>query len=364
MKLSEVIDNLTKLTSSLTRDEFIYDFLACFGTAKATIARLRSGGLNLAKKPGCTLLKTKIYFEPLKPGTASPMQAIEAARKDRQILTNKPRFLVATDFRMLTAVDTKRDELVEFPIAELHDQYAFFLPLAGMERTVFQAEVEADVKAAEHMAKLYDLIRADNPAKTREDRHALNVFLTRILFCYFAEDTGIFHDQLFTKSIDAYTQADGSDVAEFLGELFLVLNTEPKARRKTRPHLAEFPYVNGGLFNDTADRRSAVPHFSARSRQKLIELGMKSWKEINPDIFGSMFQGVVDDEKRAELGMHYTSVPNIMKVIRPLFLDALYEEFEKGKLSEECPEETPYANLSSAPFRPSVWLRQFSYHRV
>jgi hypothetical protein len=334
MTLSEIIASLTKLSSSIQPDAFIYDFLSAFGTPKATISRLKSGDLNLAKKDGCTLLKAKVYFEPLLPDllkSYTPAEAIHSAQRTWQIMGNKPRFLIATDFQNLAAFDTRKNETVTFPIAELHDNYAFFLPLAGMERTVFQAETEADVKAAEHMAKLYDLIRADNPPKSREQRHALNVFLTRLLFCYFAEDTGIFPEQAFTEAVDAYTQVDGSDVANFLRELFVTLNTEPKARHKTKPHFKDFPYVNGDLFGDTLVSNSAVPVFSTKSRQRLIDLGTKSWKEINPDIFGSMFQGVVDDEKRAELGMHYTSVPNIMKVIRPLFLDELYEEFEKAK---------------------------------
>jgi hypothetical protein len=334
MTLSKIIANLAKLTDAIQPNEFIYDFLTAFGTPKATISRLKSGDLNLAKKDGCTLLKAKVYFEPLQPDllkSYTPAEAIQSAQRTRQIMGNKPRFLIATDFQNLAAFDTRKNETATFPIAELHDHYAFFLPLAGMERTVFQAETEADVKAAEHMAKLYDLIRADNPPKSREQRHALNVFLTRLLFCYFAEDTGIFPDQAFTEAIDAYTQVDGSDVTEFLRELFVTLNTEPKARHQTKPHFKIFPYVNGDLFGDTLASNSAVPVFSTKSRQRLIDLGTKSWKEINPDIFGSMFQGVVDDEKRAELGMHYTSVPNIMKVIRPLFLDELYEEFEKAK---------------------------------
>lgn len=336
--LAQVVDNITQLSAAVKPTKFIYDFLTCFGLPKATIARLKgAGGVNLAKKEGCTLLKTKVYFEPLRPNlrnVATPMQTIEAAQKDSRITANKPRFLIATDFKTLAAFDTKRKDTVEFPISDLHEHYTFFLPLAGMEKSTVHAEAEADVKAAENMAKLYDLIRADNPPKTREERHALNVFLTRLLFCYFAEDTGIFPDKSFTDAVESYTQTDGSDLAGFLQQLFLILNTETKARGKTPKHLAEFPYVNGGLFSDTHARQSAVPTFSAKSRQKLIELGTKSWKEINPDIFGSMFQGVVDDEKRAELGMHYTSVPNIMKVIRPLFLDDLYAEFEKAKGSE------------------------------
>lgn len=336
--LAQIVDNITQLSVVVKPAEFIYDFLTCFGLPKATIARLKgAGGVNLAKKEGCTLLKTKVYFEPLRPdllNAATPMQTIEAAQKDSRITANKPRFLIATDFKMLAAFDTKRKDSVEFPIGDLHEHYTFFLPLAGMEKSTVHAEAEADVKAAENMAKLYDLIRADNPPKTREERHALNVFLTRLLFCYFAEDTGIFPDKSFTSAVESYTQTDGSDLAGFLQQLFLTLNTETKARGKTPKHLVEFPYVNGGLFSDTHARQSDVPTFSAKSRQKLIELGAKSWKEINPDIFGSMFQGVVDDEKRSELGMHYTSVPNIMKVIRPLFQDDLYAEFEKAKGSE------------------------------
>ena len=329
--LSQIIDSITELSNDVKPDDFIYDFLACFGLPKATIARLKGGGLNVTKKPGCTLLKAKVYFEPLPPGLRTPQQAIAAAQKDSKISANKPRFLIATDFKTLAAFDTKRKDSVEFPIGDLHEHYTFFLPLAGMEKSTVHAEAEADVKAAENMAKLYDLIRADTPPTTREERHALNVFLTRLLFCYFAEDTGIFPDKSFTSAVESYTQPDGSDLSDFLRQLFLVLNTAPNPKAKPAKHFADFPYVNGGLFRDTLVRHSVVPSFSAKSRQKLIELGQKSWREINPDIFGSMFQGVVDDEKRAELGMHYTSVPNILKVIKPLFLDELYEDFEKAK---------------------------------
>ena len=312
--LAQIVDNITQLSAAVKPAEFIYDFLTCFGLPKATIARLKgAGGVNLAKKKGCTLLKTKVYFEPLRPdlhNAATPMQTIEVAKKDSRIAANKPRFLIATDFKTLAAFDTKRKDSAEFPIGDLHEHYTFFLPLAGMEKSAVHAEAEADVKAAENMAKLYDLIRADNPPKTREERHALNVFLTRLLFCYFAEDTGIFLDKSFTSAVESYTQTDGSDLAGFLQQIFLTLNTETEVRGKTPKHLAEFPYVNGGLFSDTHARQSDVPTFSAKSRQKLIELGTKSWKEINPDIFGSMFQGVVDDEKRAEHHEgHPASVP-------------------------------------------------------
>ena len=164
--LAQVVENITRLSADVTPDEFIYDFLTCFGAPKATIARLKSGALNVAKKEGCTLLKTKVYFEPLRPDllkAAQPLQAIEVAKRDSRISANKPRFLLATDFKTLAAFDTKRNDTVEFPIVDLHEHYTFFLPLAGMEKSTVHAEAEADVKAAENMAKLYDVIRADNP---------------------------------------------------------------------------------------------------------------------------------------------------------------------------------------------------------
>jgi hypothetical protein len=337
MKLSDVIDNLTKLFASIDEESFIYEFLAAFGTPKATLARLKSGNLNVAKKAGCILLKSKVYFEPVFKDlvkSPSPKEIVEAAAGNPQIKRNKPRFLFSTNFKEFVAYDTKRKEWLEVAFSEVGDHYTFFLPLAGMEETTFQEETDADVRAAEQMAKLYDLILADNPPSSKAERHQLNVFLTRLLFCYFAEDTEIFPDRLFTKTVQDVTQSDGSDVGELLQDIFLILNTKETDRKKPREHLEKFPYVNGGLFNDTSGKRSTVPQFTSKSRLKLIELGTKSWKDINPDIFGSMFQAVVDAEVRADLGMHYTSVPNIMKVIKPLFLDDLYEEFEKAKGSE------------------------------
>ena len=337
MKLADVIDNLTKLLASVDKKSFVYDFLAAFGTPKATLARLKSGNLNVAKKAGCILLKGKVYFEPVIKElikTPSPREIVELATANPQIERNKPRFLFSTDFKEFVAYDTKRKEWLEVAFKELGEHYTFFLPLAGMEKTSFQEETDADVRAAEQMAKLYDLIIADNPPSSKAERHQLNVFITRLLFCLFAEDTGIFPNQLFTNAIKSFTQSDGSDVGELLEDIFLVLNTQPASRNKIKPHLSEFPYVNGRLFSDTISKRFVVPQFTTKSRLKLIDLGGKSWKEINPDIFGSMFQGVVDAEVRADLGMHYTSVPNIMKVIKPLFLDDLCEEFGKAKGSE------------------------------
>jgi hypothetical protein len=325
------------LVKSIDPKIFVFDFLTCFGFPKATVARLSANGdLNLAVSVDCVLLKGKLYFVPLKAkGEEALTTALELALADRQITSKKPAIFMVTNFKTVLAFDTKSRERTSFPLEALGDYYDFFLPLAGMQKTVVDKEVEADVKAASKMAKLYEQIRKDNPDVTKEQKHSINVFLTRLLFCFFAEDTDIFDDQSFTKAIEAYTQENGADLPAFFKDLFLALSTSVNDRFKTPAYLKEFPYVNGGLFDDTHAKLLDVPKFSSRARRMLIELGQSDWKAINPDIFGSMFQGVVDEEKRADLGMHYTSVPNIMKVIRPLFLDSLYEEFEGAKGSEK-----------------------------
>nr|WP_204247915.1 DNA methyltransferase [Psychrobacter urativorans] len=200
------------------------------------------------------------------------------------------------------------------------------MPLAGLERAREYSEHPADVQASEKMGRLFDHIRKLNEFNTADDLHALNIFLTRLLFCFYAEDTGIFKAEQFYKVIDRATNIDGSDVDGVLYELFEVLDLpESSAERSTKPtHLSAFPYVNGSLF----EYQFAIPEFDARTRRILLECARLSWAEINPDIFGSMFQAVIDPEQRGSLGQHYTSVSNIMKVIQPLFLDELRAELD------------------------------------
>lgn len=175
------------------------------------------------------------------------------------------------------------------------------------------------------MGRLFDHIRRTNHLEKPEDIHALNVFLTRLLFCFFAEDTKIFPKDSFTKLIESHTHKTGENADEVLTALFQTLNTPPENRSEALPvHLASFPYVNGGLFQ--ADE--PVPDFDARTRRLLLECGKLDWSEINPDIFGSMFQSVINPAQRSRLGQHYTSVPNIMKAIRPLFLDDFQAAFQ------------------------------------
>lgn len=176
------------------------------------------------------------------------------------------------------------------------------------------------------MGRLFDELLAANPhlLDAPNGRHALNIFFTRLLFCFFAEDTGIFAENQFINAVGSHTQSDGSDVDEFLTALFTALDTEQASHKPA--HLSGFPYVNGRLF--TMAPEHAVPAFTKKARDLLIESGTLIWREINPDIFGSMFQAIVTPGKRSDLGQHYTSVPNILKTIEPLFLDALKAEFD------------------------------------
>jgi type I restriction-modification system DNA methylase subunit len=384
MKFADVAENMKQLVDNPpTKDEFIYALLLAYGTPKATIKRLKTGGSNLAKEPGEILLKKKVWFKAVNLTTeytehtedslatkstknrkneqgTGLFEAIEAMKTAKAVKTNDPRFLMVTDFKRILAVDRKTNDSLDIDFEELKIYFTFFLPWAGMEKTKLSNENPADVKAAEKMAKLFDAIRQDNPDYLRHDAHAMNVFLARLLFCLFAEDTGIFPENAVSNAIASHTAEDGSDLDAFFKQLFDWLDTSDDSRKKAqnaqnlemevghegarkgsketaeeslrsmRSFAVKFeslPYVNGGLFRDHYD----IPMFSATSRRMLIEAGTLTWAEINPDIFGSMFQAVIDPEERHNLGQHYTSVTNIMKVIEPLFLNEFKEELERAK---------------------------------
>lgn len=326
MNLAQIENNLQQLVQSFNKDSFIYDLLLAYGQPKASITRLQKGGLNLSKIPGEIAWKKKLFFK--KVNGEDLHDLIDNAAVNERAIKHDPRFLIVTDYATLLAVDRKTGDTLDTPISEIAKHFDFFLPWAGMEKKQAIGENPADVKAAEKMAKLYDEIRKDNPAFTPEDVHNLNVFLSRLLFCFFAEDTEIFEKNLFTNSIASHTQQDGSDLQEYLDNLFAIMNVDkPERSNDTPAYLNAFPYVNGGLFRNPHH----APAFSRKSRQLLIECGSLQWKDIHPDIFGSMIQAVVTPEHRGGFGMHYTSVPNIMKVIEPLFLDELKEEFKAVK---------------------------------
>lgn len=304
--------------------EFIFELLAAYGRSSSNITRLRNGSLNVADDPSSEVAqKNVIYF---KETTDDLLAVIDELRSASTVVRYNTRFVVVTDYEELLAVDTKTNDSLAIPISDIDKHFTFFLPWAGMEKAQYVAEAHADVKAAERMAKLFDELLALNPElnTTTLGRHALHVFFTRLLFCFFAEDTGIFKEGQFTGAVGMLTQPDGSDVSQFLTDLFAALDTADPANKPV--HLAGFPYVNGRLF--TVEEHHSVPAFNKKARDLLLESGRLLWNEINPDIFGSMFQAVVTPGQRSDLGQHYTSVPNILKTIEPLFLDGLKEQFD------------------------------------
>lgn len=312
--------------------EFIYDLLRIFaGYGDGQIRRTKDGPGNLAKDGETVLIKNLVAYREARvntlDGDCSKMyDVVNAMRDDVKIAKYSPRLYIVSNGVMVVAYDPKENDWYENRIDLLWKDFEFFTPLAGIEKIQFAEEAEADVKSAEMMAKLFDDIRRYNDIRDPQTVHALNVFMSRLLFCFFAEDTGLFpEDNLFTNTLKTHTKEDGSDLGEFIDRVFMAMATAPSGggRNLSRPYSA-FPYVNGGLFRD----RYPIPVLSRRARTLILNCGEYNWREINPDIFGSMIQAVVTPEHRAGLGMHYTSVPNIEKVIRPLFLDALEEEFE------------------------------------
>lgn len=327
LNLKSIEERVARLGNRESYDrEIIFELLLAYGRSQGNVTRLRNGSLNVAEDETREVAqKNVVYFHQTH---GDPLAMIEELRTAPNVVRYNPRFVIATNYDELIAVDTKTRENLMIPIRDIHKHFTFFLPWAGMEKAQYVAEAHADVKAAERMGKLFDELLAANPGllDMPHGRHALNVFFTRLLFCFFAEDTGIFDENQFTNSVGSHTQTDGSDVAEFLTAVFAALDTERVEDKPT--HLAAFPYVNGRLF--TVSSEHVVPNFTKRARELLIESGTLIWREINPDIFGSMFQAIVTPGKRSDLGQHYTSVPNILKTIEPLFLDGLRDEFDAG----------------------------------
>ena len=324
MNASQIEKNVIALVENFNKEEFIYDLLQSYGISKTSITRLKKGDFNLSKVEGEVLYKKKVLFKEVKTGKL--LTIIDDITKNEEALKHNPRFVIVTDYKTLLAKDTRTGLTLDTPILEIDKHFHFFLPWSGQEKYRQKNDNIADRDASYQMAKLYDILVHENPSIYEDGGHNLNIFLSRILFCFFAEDTHIFPvDGMFTTTLEQHTQNNGSDVATFLDRLFLKLNT--KEDNKAPAFLKEFPYVNGDLFRNTIKS----PVFSSKSRKIILECGDLNWSDINPDIFGSMIQAVVNPAYRSGLGMHYTSVPNIMKVIEPLFLNELYEEFEKNK---------------------------------
>ena len=306
---------------------FPYDFLRAFGNKETTLKRLRAGASNKSDLGG-VLQTNNIHIVTCAPGKVT--ETLTALRESPATAKAKAKFILATDGIDLEAEDREGGETVACAYPDFPNHFGFFLPLAGITTVPQLRESAFDIRATSRLNKLYIELLKDNPdwatAKRRPD---MNHFMARLIFCFFAEDTDIFHgDGLFTATVAQMSDRDAGNTHEVIATLFRAMNTAILDRAVADlPRWANgFPYVNGGLFSGDMD----VPRFSRMAQRYFLHIGGLDWTKINPDIFGSMIQAVADDEERGALGMHYTSVPNILKVLNPLFLDDLRGELERA----------------------------------
>ncbi|MHC9011898.1 class I SAM-dependent DNA methyltransferase [Stenotrophomonas rhizophila] len=312
--------------------EFPFQFLAAFGNNEVTLKRLRkvgSGGTNLSDVPGAILQRNHIHLAVCEPGKVR--ETFEALKASAKNSTYRIKLVLATDGESLEAEYLVTGEPLACPYAELAEHFGYFLPFAGITTVQEIKENPIDVRATGRLNKLYVELLTHNPNwDTDERRSDMNHFMARLIFCFFAEDTDIFHgDSLFTRTVDRMSAPDGSNTDAVLGTLFTAMNLKSDDRPSAGLHgwALAFPYVNGGLFSGSTE----VPRFTRAARSYLLRIGELNWRQINPDIFGSMIQAVADKEERGSLGMHYTSVPNILKVLNPLFLDDLRSHLESAE---------------------------------
>lgn len=320
--------------------EFPYIFLAAFGHKETTLKRLRSGNSNASDLPGAVLLRNHLHLAVCLAGQVG--ETLKALRASAATNKAKARFILATDGQTLEAEELASGDTIAPAYPDFPNHLGFFLPLAGITTIKEIKDNPVDVRATGRLNKLYVELLRENPDWATEERRAdMNHFMARLIFCFFAEDTDIFNGEgLFTQTIEQWSERDGSNTHLVLAEIFRAMNIKSSERGAAEPRLPNwtngFPYVNGGLFSGSTE----APRFTRMARSYLIHAGHLNWKEINPDIFGSMIQAVADDEERGALGMHYTSVPNILKVLNPLFLDDL-----RGQLAEAGENERKLLNL-------------------
>ena len=327
--------------------EFPYQFLEAFGNKEATIKRLRAGATNKSDLGG-VLQTGNIHI--LVTSSGEVTKTLIALKASPATAKAKAKFVLATDGETLEAEDVESGETVACAYTDFPNHFGFFLSLAGISTVKQVRDSSFDIRATSRLNRLYVELLKDNPEwDTAARRPDMNHFMARLIFCFFAEDTDIFSGtDLFTGTIEKMSAKDSSNTHEVIGELFRAMNTRKEnhdaadIRNWARP----FPYVNGGLFSGSPD----VPRFSKIARVYLIHIGNLDWQKINPDIFGSMIQAVADDEERGALGMHYTSVPNILKVLNPLFLDDL-----RARLDEANDNPRKLLNLRSRMARIRVF---------
>lgn len=334
VEIEEAVSGLAE--AAFKAETFAYEFLQAFGANDATLRKLKNGETNKSDLPGGVLQRNKNNIHLLTCAAGEVAAAMDALRASPATGKHKARFILATDGQTIQAERFDDGEPLACDFRDLPDRFTFFLSLAGISTVKRIDENAFDIRATGRLNKLYVELLKENPDwDTAARRQDLNHFFARLIFCFFAEDTNIFVDsRLFTDTVEKMSERNGSNVHEVLSEIFrsMDMRREDRATSDLRPYTLKFPYVNGNLFGGNTE----TPRFSQAARNYLLFVGNLDWKKINPDIFGSMIQAVADDEERGALGMHYTSVPNILKVLNPLFLDDL-----RAKLEEAGDGKTP-----------------------
>ncbi|WP_018986935.1 DNA methyltransferase [Methylophilus methylotrophus] len=310
---------------------FLIDFFEVFGITNKRVATFEHAVKKFAKAhkeqsrgfvdlfwPGILLIEMKSRGKDLDKAYDQALDYFSGiAERDL------PRYVLVCDFQRFRLTDLITKESVEFLLKDLYQNVRSFGFIAGYQTQVIKPQDPINIKAAERMGKLHDTLKL-----VGYEGHALELYLVRLLFCLFAEDTTIFEKSLFQEYIETKTLEDGSDLAHHINTLFYVLNTpEQKRLKNLDEHLAAFPYINGKLFEEPLP----PAQFDKAMREALLDLCSLDWSRISPAIFGSLFQSIMDAKKRRNLGAHYTSEANILKLIKPLFLDELWVEFEKVK---------------------------------
>jgi hypothetical protein len=346
VEISEAVSDLA--LEPFERGEFPFQFLAAFDNKPTTIQRLRSGNSNASDVPGGVLQAKNIHIATC--GVGEVDATLRVLRDSPKTAKAKAQFILATDGETFQAEDLSDGETVSCAYMDFPEHFGFFLPLAGITTVPQIRENAFDVKATGRLNKLYLQLLRENPDWAKAERqHDMNHFMARLIFCFFAEDTDIFPGKsLFTGTVETMSARDSSDTHTVIGEIFRAMDTAHAKREGAGlpPYATKFPYVNGQLFSGSTD----VPAFSKVARTYLLHVGNLPWQKINPDIFGSMIQAVTDEAERGSLGMHYTSVPNILKVLNPLFLDDL-----RAKLDEAGDNGRKLLNLRNRMARIRVF---------
>ena len=313
VEIAEAVSNLAD--QDFDPAEFPYLFLEAFGNKKTTIKRLRSGTTNKSDAGG-VLQSSNIHIAIASiGGTTNKLEELKASKATQKA---KAKFVFTTDGEMCEAEEIATGETIAFAFNDLANNFGFFLPLAGISTVKQIRESSFDIRATSRLNKLYIELLKDNPEWGGSDHsHKMNHFMARLIFCFFAEDTRIFAiESLFTETVKRMSDKQSENTHKVISKIFSAMNAKNNEREALDfpAWTTNFPYVNGGLFSGSRD----CPKFSRIARSYLLHIGNLDWKKINPDIFGSMIQAVADDEERGSLGMHYTSVPNILKVLNPL----------------------------------------------